>query len=420
MRKKVHQQIFQSLCLLLAFFLPVFPGILPAIILLMSANWLISGDYLAAGTMFRNEKWRYRILSLALLYLLYLAGMLYSKDFDYGWFDLEVKLSLLVFPLIFSLSRHDQFNKERLRKILIAFVAGCITGSIILLVHTWIVNARNGVADAFYYTNLTWYFHASYLALYTTFAIAIILLLLVDSDINRGKVFNFFLITILIYLQGFIFLLSSKAGLLSLATIEVLFIILLIYKKFKYTVVSISIFTMVLVFAGFAVLFPYAFGRISKADAMISKVNSGQTNPEDGTVARMEIWKVSAEIIREHPLSGVGTGDVKDVLMQAYQDHQLYPILHKKLNSHNQYLQTFIAIGVFGFLALVLLLVLPAVRAIRKGDYIYFIFLLTFGMNMLFESMLETQAGVIYFAFFNVLLFTNGVIPIKSADKILN
>jgi O-antigen ligase len=77
----------------------------------------------------------------------------------------------------------------------------------------------------------------------------------------------------------------------------------------------------------------------------------------------------------------------------------------QRLNAHNQYLQTTVALGVIGLLVLILILLLPALQAYRQNNFPYFVFLVLLGFNLLFESMLETQAGVVFYAFFNVVLY---------------
>jgi O-antigen ligase len=121
----------------------------------------------------------------------------------------------------------------------------------------------------------------------------------------------------------------------------------------------------------------------------------------------MVIWKSAVEIIRENLLLGVGTGDVKDALLQRYKKNNLTKILSMRLNAHNQYLQTFVTIGISGFLVLVIMLLAPAISALRKADFIYFIFLAIIGINILVESMFEVQAGVIFYAVFNAILFSS-------------
>jgi O-antigen ligase len=138
----------------------------------------------------------------------------------------------------------------------------------------------------------------------------------------------------------------------------------------------------------------------------VIRSDTGNLNQSpESTAERVAIWKASAEIIRDHWLLGVGTGDVKDALYGKYAEKRMNAALKKKLNSHCQYLQTFIALGVAGFLFLVLMLLLPGIRAIQMKDNTYLIFLGIFAFNILVESMFEIQAGVVFYAFFNTFLF---------------
>lgn len=416
MRHRIHQQILYLSCIALAFFLALAPRLLPLVIMVMGINWLVSGIWLKTIPRLCSEKWRIQTLLFAALYLLYLAGMLYSTDFNYGWFDLQVKLSLLIFPLIFSTSDLTVFTASRIRLLFGAFIAGIIAGSVMLLFHTLVVNVRWGVPDPWYYTSLAWFFHPTYLAMYYCFGMAI-LLLYIGSDASK----NSFILTLLLclcalYLEILIFLLSSKAGVMVLALVQILFLLLLLHKKTPlYRVVYIFMF-LAIVFVVNSRMFPKGFSRFSTADKMISDSRTLATNPEDGTVARMEIWKISADLIRQHFLFGVGTGDVKDVLMESYREHQLYPVYKKKLNAHNQYIQTFLTLGVTGFLLLLAILFKPAWHHLRKGNFLYVAFIVIFAVNLLFESMLEIQAGVVFYAFFNALIFSTAFVekPLES------
>ena len=90
-----------------------------------------------------------------------------------------------------------------------------------------------------------------------------------------------------------------------------------------------------------------------------------------------------------------------------------------RLNAHDQYLQTYIALGIFGTLLLIINLLVPGWFAIRRIHFIYFSFLAVFAFNILFESMLEVQAGVIYYGFFNALLFFGWEIDKKNGHTIV-
>ncbi|MEZ5198704.1 MAG: hypothetical protein R2764_20660 [Bacteroidales bacterium] len=57
------------------------------------------------------------------------------------------------------------------------------------------------------------------------------------------------------------------------------------------------------------------------------------------------------------------------------------------------------------FFFLLITLLFPFIMAIKKKHAIFLLFIMLFSFNLLFESMLERQAGVVFYAFFNGLLF---------------
>ena len=80
------------------------------------------------------------------------------------------------------------------------------------------------------------------------------------------------------------------------------------------------------------------------------------------------VWKCSIEIIKENVFFGVGTGDVKTELNKKYEEKNIQQALKDNLNSHNQFLQTYVAIGLPGFILLLASLLLPLLYGIKKGN----------------------------------------------------
>ena len=70
------------------------------------------------------------MIAFSVIYFFYLLGMINTTNVESGLFDLEVKLSLLIFPLIFATTNASSLIRERIRYILFAFVAGCLMGCI--------------------------------------------------------------------------------------------------------------------------------------------------------------------------------------------------------------------------------------------------------------------------------------------------
>ena len=402
-RLLIHRRIFFGCCMALVFFIPVFGRILPPIIAFMVLNWLVEGRFIRNINRFFKDSFRWKTFLLSVLFLLYFLGMSYSTNKQYGWFDLEIKFSLLLFPLLFS-TIDDSLDQKQINQILKTFVAGCFTGSIMLLIHAFQAYGETGRMDSFAYTKLSWYFHSSYMSMYLLFAISILLCFI----IVRWQMIPWFgkagIILLLLWFFIFIIFLSSKAGFIGLFSVITLYVLILGFRYRRWLTAAGVLTATVLLFFFALEVFPFAFHRISEAGHDLT----GQVqNTEHGSSIgdRIGVWKACSGIIGQNLLFGVGTGDVKDELLNAYKADNIQAALESKLNAHNQYLQTFVTLGIPGFLVLLTMILQPAWISVKRNHYIFFSFLLLFAINIMVESMLEVQQGVIFYAFFNTLLF---------------
>ena len=125
----------------------------------------------------------------------------------------------------------------------------------------------------------------------------------------------------------------------------------------------------------------------------------------ESTISRIFIWEACTDIIQENILAGVGTGDTKDALLEKYLKEEMSGAYEKSLNAHNQFFQTQISIGIIGSLLLLSSIFIPLFHSFRTtGNNLLTLFIIIIIINFLVESMLETQAGVMFYAFFNSLL----------------
>jgi O-antigen ligase len=405
MKQTIHQGIFRYCLLGIVFLMPVYGRFIPPLIALLVLNWIVEGRFKSKFNMIRSEGTRKQTLLFGLIYILYIAGLIYTTDFTYGLFDLQVKSSLLIFPLVFATSDKYIFSPSRRGGLLGIFVAGCFAGSLLLLSRAYIETVNYHVLKAFYYTGLSWYFHASYLSMYYNFAIAVLIGHLIKSNWKDKILWLVLKSFLVLWFIVLVFLLSSKAGILSLGGILLFYSILLMFKKNTWLVgLMILLFGAGIFYTTYRII-PGSFQRMETAGRVVRSDTTDLSQSAESTAERLSIWKASIEIIQEHYLLGVGTGDVKDTLYVKYAKNNMVSALKLKLNSHCQYLQTFIALGIIGFLVLVSMLLFPAIQAIRRRDYLYFLFVFLFAFNILVESMFETQAGIIFYAFFNAFLF---------------
>src|SRR3990172_6907694 len=87
--------------LLFVFLIPLYGKILPPLILIILILWFINGSI---KNKICNLKKSFVVVFLQVFfYLLHIIGMLYTDNVSEGLFDLEVKFSLFLFPImIFS------------------------------------------------------------------------------------------------------------------------------------------------------------------------------------------------------------------------------------------------------------------------------------------------------------------------------
>lgn len=127
--------------------------------------------------------------------------------------------------------------------------------------------------------------------------------------------------------------------------------------------------------------------------------------PNGGSLSqRLEYTKASVYLIKKHPVFGVGTGDIPNAYMQAYDE--LQSPLHQEFRhkAHNQYLSITVGFGIVGLLLFLTVLLYPYLSTKRHRTYLYTVFLVILLISMLPEDTIETQAGASWFAFFNTLL----------------
>ncbi len=119
---------------------------------------------------------------------------------------------------------------------------------------------------------------------------------------------------------------------------------------------------------------------------------------------RVEYIKASFNIIKKHPIFGVGTGDLSNTFVNYYDETNSNLLPQYRLRSHNQYLAIIITFGIIGLLYFIFTLIYPYFSNRKYRNYFYSIFMLIILLSMFTEDTIESQIGVTIFAFFNSFL----------------
>lgn len=401
--KKIHTEIFYYLLIIYSFSIPLWRNITPIVIILLYINWFFEMDFKNKFHRIIKKPQFYYFIAFTSFYLIHYLGFINTSNFEFAQFDAEIKMCFLLFPILLFSTNLDFINQKKLKNIFLAYIIGCFISFAISVINSLILYYKTNEIMWFFYVYISYFYHSSYISMYIVFAIGLICYLLIENKI-RIKIFKIILILLAIIFSAYIILLSSKAGLISLIISVCLIYIYLVIKRRKvlqyslYFVLSISI-----IYLGINSI-PKSINRLTPALEAV-RAEKRDINMEDGTVQRIEIWKCSAELLKDNPVLGVGTGDVKDELFRKYDEKGMKFAKSFKLNSHNQYLQTSAALGIIGLISIIAMFLIPLIFAFRNKNFIYLFFLIIVGFSILVESMFENQAGVLFYTFFNSLLF---------------
>lgn len=339
--------------------------------------------------------WRNAGIWLLLLYVMHFVGLLYTENTSFAWMDIGMKASFGIFPIIFVL-----FNfKIELNTFFKSFITGALIGVFACFYLSYLNYAATGETNHFSESNLSHFMHRSYWASYLVLAFVFSVLLVVKKQLNLilGGVLAL-LFFALVFISG------SKAGILILAvaTVALLIYIAKAAGQLKWAMGLGILALLMLVVTLFA--FPSVTKRIQSSYMYATGQYSIDVNNTESTAARMLMWKTSLELIKEKPFLGVGTGDVKDALVQRNTQNGYIDVAQRNMNAHNQFLNIWVALGVFGVVFLLCFFLFPFLYAPSDQSFIFRLIIFVLFASLLAESFLETQAGIIPVSFLMCLL----------------
>jgi len=403
--KKINlHQAGEWLLWIAVFFLPTFQKISIFSIAALTLIWLAGGNYKNKFTLYLSSPY---LKFLTLFYFLHVAGMIYSDNLDYGLRDLQTKFSFLLFPVVLPFFMQSRQQAEKVKT---AFIAGCLAAAAACLAYAIIQYSKNDLKDYFYYTHFSVFIHPTYFAVYLNLAVIILIEKIFDSEFGIRKFIP--RILILIFFLGSIFLLSGRTS-IAVSIISIL-ILIIIYVRQKVKL-GIRFFVAGIILAAGIVLsgtwlikssrFPEMITTVQNRDALIEKFNSGKLEESDynSLTERLIFWNCAFEVIRQNPVFGVGTGDLKEELIEVYKRKNFQRGIEFSYSPHNQFIHSSVILGAAGLIFLMLILIYPLIDSIRKKSYQFTLFLFIIILNCMTESLLEVQSGVMFFAVFYVL-----------------
>ena len=347
-----------------------------------------------------------------LMYFLMALSLLWSTDFTLSKNGLQKELPFLFIPIAYIII--PKLTKDLLYKIIAIYSYSMVIYALFYLTNALFryIKTKNTLVF-FYHELVTLDLNAIYVSVFISLAMFYFL------NKNSKEFIDKLALSILVL---FIFLLSSK----SVITID--FILIICYYSFfsnipntvkTTTIVTVSLFLVGSLFFvkevknRFLIEYETAFvdntvnNKIGNENAKVYNVSLKQAWCEEkfqanhffpGTALRIYQLRIFKEMITEGNIffTGFGLEATQNKIREKATKYNLYPG-YGEYNFHNQYIQTFAELGIFGFIILLSMLFLNLRNGWHRKDFLHIAFAITMIMLFLSESFFCRQRGVIFF-----------------------
>lgn len=372
-------------------------------LMIFGLTWLITLKYSAKFQLFRGNL----LAIIGFAYYLWVAiGFVYSGEPLIAERILMLKVPFGAWAILLTTSGF--VNRQHRELIIKVFVYALLLASLFAISQSAYSVILGHSDEYFTSSQLLKYYPVPphYFGMYLNFAYGLILAWFLRKDyLLKSRWLSIFSMALIL---GIIILLSVRMQFVVFLVVNIL-VVLLARKHRKGSINWRFLAIPVLLLVAGMVLLPGPRRRmLDSMNEMVSfkeMVNNKQTNP------RKFLWRDGVKVIQENFMFGTGTG-AEDVALHEklkleeavfWDGHDTYTLAETSFNYHNTYLQNWAANGLIGLSLLLLMLFMPVrLRSLKTEELV---FLVVCAISFVTESMLQRQAGVLFFSFFYGVFF---------------
>ncbi len=375
-----------------------------------------------------NEKfqriYQHRPVFIFILFFgLYLLGLLYTDHIAEGLKSVEQKLALLAIPLITASS--ISFTDRQRKWAMFAFVYTNALLTVVCVVLNAVSVTRGEPSQVNFdihtlarFTELhagvnpIWMqfsyiafansiIHPTYFSIYLT--LCILILFYYNPSTTKQEYLKY---AVIAWFSIVIILLSSLMGIFILLSTGLLNLLYYLFKR--NFAVRESFLSLAFTFTVCSLILFFPVTRFRVIQEPLSTPLALPSNPENWNSINLRFleWEAGIEGIKNHRIIGTGTGGTLEVLHGYYTQVDLGDF-SKYYNAHNQYIETYLEIGLAGFVVLILCFFIPIVYAVKCRNKLLLSLVIMICLGCLSESVLERGRGLMfYMSFVSLFMFT--------------
>ena len=213
-REQIHKNIFFIALVFIVISLPFSLRLNSISIILLVLNWIVEGGFQKKIKLVSGNKLALLFMSFFFIQLL---GLVFSKNLQTGFFDVQKKMALFILPLILVSS--GKLERKEVERILYCFLGSTVIASFICLIYAI---HRNNYIEGFAHPN--WFFFTYndltsvidiqpvYFGLYVCFSIAISAYFLIKNWVIYSPIKRVVVILFIFYLLIFLLLFRTSTG----------------------------------------------------------------------------------------------------------------------------------------------------------------------------------------------------------------
>lgn len=338
-----------------------------------------------------------KFIPLFVFYGVLLISVLYSSDTANAMKMVSRWLPFILLPFVFSIIKLPAKRYHQLMKLFVYWMAIlCVYSHVVILIKLYnnndvLYNIFNSHYSYLSLSKGTIGLHSTYYAYFIIVAVVFLVNFLFTEKRRSMQILSFILIG---YFSFFVFHLSAR---LPIAVLFVLYNLALLYYFTKQKqILKGVLFLVLLYFISSLVIYNVRITRY-RFQHLFGFTYSDGTHHEDGRDKILQ-WK-SALAGNNNAFFGNGAGDANESIFDSYEAHDLDKYSEREYNAHNQFIQTYVGMGLVGVAVLLFIFFFYFKAFYKEASFVgYSLILLTFILYQT-ESYLERHNGVVMFVF---------------------